>query len=1027
MPRRSILSRCKPTSSGLRGLWLKWLFLAVHLAWALPSAPLSLHADDLLPQVNSGGHSSKINDLKVSVDGRFVLSVGQDKVVYIWDLEHADRPPKSLRGQSGDGPQGFLHSVAISPVGNLVAVGGWTRPRIDGACDPCEIRLYDTATGDMRALLKDHRAPVQALAFSTDGRWLLSGDDAGHAIYWDVESKRQLYALEGIPGPVRDLAFHPDGQKVIIATADGTVLIIRPGAQAPDLQFQAQSFEEHLFSMVVSSRGVIATAGNGPAVKLWDASTGRLLRSLDHGSAVASLAFDTTGSRLVSAGAAPPYHALVWDVDSGVRVASYQRHDNTVQALAVVPNEDIAVSAGGNRHEIHLWRMSTGETAAPVLRGSGASVDAVAFSESGDFLFWGYKDPCPDYLSCPNADGELQFQMKLPPARGGEGWLPFPEPFKGGMKVKRVITNVRDQSIVHASSTAIADKREAVYDLLQVKKIQKGSAARVISVLKRTEYTGREHLAYSFTTDGARIVSGGRFGVLQLLNPKTGGTEEFLGHTHDISAVAVSPDGRLLATASTDQTIRLWNIRTRELIVSLFHSPENGEWVMWTPQGYFTSSKGGERLIGWQINEGFDKSARFVTAQQIRDRFRRPNLIERAFRVVSAKQAATEAGLSKVTVDDLKKQFLPKFAIVTPLSDSTHTEAGIRVTVRVEPTLDAVAEFSVFVNERLADIRKGFTPVTTTGDGSYQQSFDILLEPGPNRIVVRGANPLGFLDQELTVTANTAISSSIKRRLFLVTVGVNLYPKLPGKDLRFATDDACDFHDLMLSTKGQYYTDIESRFLLNGKGGDNEPTAANVLRAIELFNKATDQFDTAMLFVSGHGVNENGEHYFVTTDATPQADGGRLDPSTLVSWKDLRSGIRRAMGRRVIFVDTCHADGAYNRDLEADSYKERILAFSATDGNTLALELANPNIKNGVFTYAVMNGLRGKGGLAQGTMIKATQLYSHVNEEVIRLTRSAQVPSMSGIVGDPEVSIVIPPMVSLPNHACRVRQSKWQQ
>ena len=148
MPRSSILSRCKLISSCSRALRLRWLLIAVNLTWALPGATRPLHADDLLPQVNSGGHSSKINDLKVSADGRFVLSVGQDKVAYIWDLEHTDRPLKSLRGQSGDGPQGFLHAVAISPVGNLVAVGGWTRPRIDGACDPCEIRLYDMASGE---------------------------------------------------------------------------------------------------------------------------------------------------------------------------------------------------------------------------------------------------------------------------------------------------------------------------------------------------------------------------------------------------------------------------------------------------------------------------------------------------------------------------------------------------------------------------------------------------------------------------------------------------------------------------------------------------------------------------------------------------------------------------------------------------------------------------------------------------------------------------------------------------------------
>ena len=163
----------------VRWIHARVLLIAAILvgALALPFAPG--WASELLPQVNSGGHTSKINDLKISSNGRFIASVGQDKVIYIWDLEQPDRPARTLRGESGDGPFGFLHAVAISPAGDLVAVGGWTRPRVDGACDPCEIRLYDTETREIRALLTGHGAPVQALAFSSDGRWLLSGDDGG--------------------------------------------------------------------------------------------------------------------------------------------------------------------------------------------------------------------------------------------------------------------------------------------------------------------------------------------------------------------------------------------------------------------------------------------------------------------------------------------------------------------------------------------------------------------------------------------------------------------------------------------------------------------------------------------------------------------------------------------------------------------------------------------------------------------------------------------------------------------------------
>jgi hypothetical protein len=513
-------------------------------------------------------------------------------------------------------------------------------------------------------------------------------------------------------------------------------------------------------------------------------------------------------------------------------------------------------------------------------------------------------------------------------------------------------------------------------------------------------------------------VSGGRFGVLQLLQPGSGDGEEFEGHTSDVSAVAVSPDGRLLASASADQTVRLWNIKTRELVVSLFHSPDNGEWVMWTPQGYFMSSKGGENLIGWQINEGFDKSARFVTAQQIRDRFRRPHVVEQAIRLASATRAASDAGMGTLTVAELKSHYLPRFTIIAPAAGAEHDRAETTVMIRVESTIDAISEYSVFVNERLADIKKGLVPVTP-GPGSSDRSFDVLLDPGPNRIVVRAVNEVGFFDQEVRVRALRTIGTPAKRRLFLVTVGVNLYPNLRGKDLQFAHDDACDFHDLMLASKDRYYTQIESRFLLNGRGGSSEPTAANVLKAIELFKQADGQFDTAMLFVSGHGINEGGEYYFMTSDAA-QAGGDKLDPATMVSWKDLRSAIKHAMGRRIVFVDTCHADGAYNRDLEADSYKERILAFSATDGNTLAHELFNVGLKNGVFTHAVINGLRGKGSV-KSSIIRATQLHSHVNAEVVRLTRNGQVPSMSGIFGDPEVSVILPDLSLPAANTCRVR------
>ena len=93
------------------------------------------------------------------------------------------------------------------------------------------------------------------------------------------------------------------------------------------------------------------------------------------------------------------------------------------------------------------------------------------------------------------------------------------------------------------------------------------------------------HKVYSFTPEGKTVISGGHFGELTAYahGRKVG---NFIGHDGDVFAVAPSPDGKYLVSGSADQTVRLWNLMTRELLASLFQGMD-GEWVMWTPQGYY--------------------------------------------------------------------------------------------------------------------------------------------------------------------------------------------------------------------------------------------------------------------------------------------------------------------------------------------------------------------------------------------------------------------------------------------------------
>jgi uncharacterized caspase-like protein len=165
----------------------------------------------------------------------------------------------------------------------------------------------------------------------------------------------------------------------------------------------------------------------------------------------------------------------------------------------------------------------------------------------------------------------------------------------------------------------------------------------------------------------------------------------------------------------------------------------------------------------------------------------------------------------------------------------------------------------------------------------------------------------------------------------------------------FAGADARAFHDQIIKTAGALYTDTKTTLLTNDASADRQPTAANIVDAFDLLREP-DENDMVVVFLSGHGVNDSGSQYlFLPTDARSTPEGG-FRSSSVLSWAALEDGLRKARGRRLLFVDSCHAANSYNDD--------NIAVFSAVDRDNVAEERAE--LGHGVFTYAVLRGLKGE-------------------------------------------------------------------
>ena len=914
----------------------------------------TIAAEKPLLQIDSGGHKALIMDVVFTPDGRYLVSASDDKLIRVWDLK-TGRTVRTLRGQLGAGHEGKIFAMALSPDGQWLAAGGY--PSRWG------IRLYDFPTGKLVALLKGHTNVVYSLAFSPNNRYLVSGSFDKNAILWDVKRKRRLHTLQGHTDHIYAVGFTPDSKRVVTGSYDHTLRLwqVRNGQRIATLT----GHTDKVRSVAISPQdGTIASGSWDHSIRLWNGRTGRFVKTLaNQGTKVGSLSFSPDGRYLLSGISFPPYNCHVYSVSSGKKRVTYKGHDSIVLATAISPDGHWAATGGGNDQAIHIWTLRDGKLKQRLV-GVGASTWAVGFSDDGKTLAWGKTSR----TNSPTNRGSLEYRLTLPTADRPVG---APKALK------------QDQNYLRAQDQwrgwTLRSRQGGNYGYQAILEIRHQN--RIQASIERAPHEGYGHWSYTFTPNGQTIISGGAGGVITAYNRDGSKLGDYIGHTGDVWAVAVSPDGRLLASASHDQTVRLWDLQSRENLLTLFHG-NNGEWVAWTSSGHYTASPDGDSLIGWQINRGADQAADYVTAVQMRDRFYRPDIVANAIRFRSVKQAVAQARRTDFIIDDLKKAQPPEFKVVSPQNGSRTRQGQLPLELSFAANTNPVKTVEVYVNDKLV-ITRGKV-VLPHRRNHYRKTVMIPLDAGNNRLRIVAKNSVGQ-----TVKNWQVHFDSYRRQkrgdLYLVAIGVSDYQE-NSFDLRYAAADARALHKALVAQQGKAYRNVHS--LLLADGAEQAPTAANIEDAVDLFADAGKD-DTVVLFLAGHGVNENGQYYFLPQDARLRRNN-RWRKSSVIKWRVLQDALEENQGRRLLLVDTCHAGNAFNSRLVKDAADARIVVISATDSDTVAQERSE--LKHGVFTYALLEGLNAHADMNHDSLIKIKELDAYLSNKIEELTNGQQVP-----------------------------------
>jgi WD40 repeat protein len=546
------------------------------------------------------GHDDVVVSIAISPDGTLLASV-DDGGVHVWDLATGKRLQRLPDGETA-------FSVAFSPDGRRLAVGHtdpavalWDvasfkrvlrlaghadgfLPLVSAAFVPGVERLATAAATDADALVWDvesgrslmrlraHRAPIDALTVSADGRWIATGSGQEGAVYlWDANSGTRVHALQGFYVDVDSfrsvLAFSADSRRLLTRSAPDTLVLWEVESGTALQRFRGHGTAVLTADFTADGKW-LATGGADAAVIVWDladpgparrirdttkaglargafspdgrrlaihtgdratvldVATGAQLRALVHGANVSSIALSADGQRIATGS---DKAALVWDAGSGTLLRRFADHDDWVSRVEFAAD--------------------------------GSTLTATVGPYAGDRVVWDLRTE-----SLPGSP--IRHEPKSAIARGAD------------------VFDIAYSADGTRYVTTTIDEVPIIWD------------RRTNTELHRLQGHHAEVQCVAFSPDGRWVGTGDRENVAIVWDAQNGEIRQrLLGHTGTIMDIAFSPTAGLIATASDDKTVVLWDADTGAALHQFDLHTESVAFVALSPDGKRLLSSAHDRTL----------------------------------------------------------------------------------------------------------------------------------------------------------------------------------------------------------------------------------------------------------------------------------------------------------------------------------------------------------------------------------------------------------------------------------------------